>query len=260
MTPVSFVPDHIIEAIADDQPVGPPYASLAGVADDVRALGDGPAPGLSEELALLLRGTSTSAGTGTASFDDALPPLVASRRRTPLAVKVAGLGIIAKVGLGTSIAAASVVGAGAAGVLPGGANDVVRSAIEAVSPFDLDAGSTGTPGSNPDSSGSPSSTGPDQDRGGATTGTDGSGDGDQPPDWSSVDDPPGQTGDTGLTRANETPAEPHVPDATPTTAPRPTPSSTVPPQRPDDPGQGTPGGGPATGTGGDGTGGRGTAG
>jgi hypothetical protein len=266
MTPVSFVPDHIIEAIADERPVGPPYAPLAGLADDVRALGDGPAPDPSAELALLLRGSGAGAEAGTASFDGDIPPLVALRRRSPWAVKVAGLGIVAKVALGSSIAAAGVAGAGAAGVLPGGAGDVVRSAIEALSPFDLGTGSTDEPRSKPDSHGSTGSTGstdvtgPDQGSGGTTTVPDGSGDDDRPPDWSSVDDPPGQTGDTGLERANETPAEPHVPDATATSAPRPTPSSTVPPQRPDDPGPETAGETPATGTGGEGTGGRGTAG
>jgi hypothetical protein len=237
MTPVGIIPDDIIEAIVAERSVRPPYACLVGLADDVRAVGDGPAPDPSAELAALLRGSRA----GSAAFAEDMPTGVAVRRRPSLATKVAGLGVLAKVGLGTSIAAAGVIGGGAAGVLPGGAADVVRSAVEAISPFELGGSPPEQPVSKPDAGSSrDSGTGSDGSDG-ATDAEDGSG-GSRGPRANGVDEPPGQTSDTGLTRANETPAEPHAPDttpATPTTAAHPTPSSTVPP-RPDDPGGGTP--------------------
>jgi hypothetical protein len=133
-------------------------------------------------------------------------------------------------------------GAGAAGVLPDSANDTVRHAIEAVSPVDFGRASTDEHG--PAKTGSPS---PDTTAvpGGSTSGStiaDGASSADHRPDSSAVDVPPGQSDDTGLTRANETPAAPHAPDTTPTTAPDPTPSSTTPSGPPDDPGHANPSG------------------
>ena len=51
--------------------------------------------------------------------------------------KAAGLGLVAKIGVTTTAAAAGVIGAGAAGVLPGDADRVVRDAIEVVTPVEF---------------------------------------------------------------------------------------------------------------------------
>jgi hypothetical protein len=139
--------------------------------------------------------------------------------------KAAGLGLAAKVGLGTSLAAAGVVGAGAAGALPAGADHAVQDAIEVVSPLEF-------PESGPDEAPSPDRFG-DQVSSDATGESDGEKgvDGreiaenapgaEHRPDSAGPDEAPGQSGDTGLTRANETPAAPHVPDTPPSTTPAP---------------------------------------
>ena len=62
--------------------------------------------------------------------------------------KVAGLGLVAKLGLGTSLAAAGVAGAGAAGVMPTAANNAVRGAIEVVSPLEFGPHADETPTTN----------------------------------------------------------------------------------------------------------------
>jgi hypothetical protein len=49
---------------------------------------------------------------------------------------------VAKLGLGTSLAAAGVAGAGVAGVLPAAANDAVRGAIEVVTPVEFHGNDT----------------------------------------------------------------------------------------------------------------------
>jgi hypothetical protein len=235
MTTASFVPDDVIEAIVDGRPVEPPYADLAGFAQQVRALGDGPARRPSAELAALLRGKA-----GASPIDYASPRDTGRRRR--LAAKAAGLGLVAKIGLGTSLAAASVAGAGTAGVLPDAANDTVRRAIEAVSPLDFDDGSTDEPAPTTSSPTSPDATDttavPGDGESGSTI-ADGTSTADHPGS-NAVAEPPGQAGGTGLTRANETPAEPHAPDTTPTTSPHPTPSSTTPASPPDGTGHTTP--------------------
>lgn len=54
-----------------------------------------------------------------------------------IASKVAAFSLAAKVGLGTAVAAASVTGAGAAGVLPGPAQDAVAGVVSQVTPFEF---------------------------------------------------------------------------------------------------------------------------
>lgn len=131
------------------------------------------------------------------------------------------LGAVGKAGLGATVAAAGVLGAGAAGALPGPADDAVRSAIETVSPVDFDA----------------SDDSPERFGGQVSADATGASDGENGVDGPSVaatapgaqhraddaapDDPPGTTGETGLTRANQTPAAPHAPEVAPSTVPAP---------------------------------------
>jgi hypothetical protein len=61
-----------------------------------------------------------------------------------VASKVAGMGMLAKAGLAGAMTLTSVTTAGAAGVLPGPATDVVRGAIENVSPMEFGDGTDGS--------------------------------------------------------------------------------------------------------------------
>lgn len=261
MSATGFLSDDVIEAIVHDRPVDPSWATLAAFTRQVRALGDGPAPRPSSELAALLgRTTAADAGTDVDLVSTARLPVVAMVDRPGPATEPtdvagahrsngssaptgptqptgslerpgtvgAGRRRIAKVVLGVAVATAGVAGAGAVGILPAAANDAVRSAIEAVTPVHF-ADRSDAP-TNAGDHGSDAPTSDDHGSGGTTTIDDGATGADHRPDPSAAGEPPGQSGDTGLTRANETPAEPHAPDTTPTaTAP-----STVPASGPPD--------------------------
>jgi hypothetical protein len=231
MSATPLFSDDLIEAVVADRPLGPAHASLVTFARSVRALGEGPAPRPSAELAALLEH-----GLDTAAEATGVPEGPTAARAAGWAARVAGLGIVAKVALGSSLAAAGVGAAGAAGVLPAPANDTVRHAIESVTPVEFDDGGAGS--DRP----APSSTAPAGDEGDGTdptVGNDATG-ADHPSGGSAVEEPPGQSGETGLTQANETPAAPHAPDSTPAvTSPGATAPSTIPTQGPpDQPGQG----------------------
>jgi hypothetical protein len=139
MSPTGLLDDETIEAIVEGEAVDARFDHLAAFARDVRALGDDPVPPASPALQSVLAG-------------DPRPRLLRRRRGrgvlrhrgrlTTAAAKVAGLGVVAQIGLGTSVAAAGVIAAGAGGVLPDRASRGVRDAIEAVTPVDF-----GSPGS-----------------------------------------------------------------------------------------------------------------
>ena len=246
MAATRFLPDDVIEAIVHDQPVDPVHGPLVAFARTVRSLGDGPAPRPSSELAALLE-HGLDPGTVSPNGDDgddaatvevvADPPRSAAATAAALAGKAAGFGIVAKVALGTALAAAGVGAAGAAGLLPSAANDAVRHAIESVSPIEFDdhddaPGSDDPAPASPGSSESPGTSGGAAERGEPTIADDATG-AEHRPDPGAVDEPPGQSGETGLTRANQTPAAPHAPDSTPAaTTPAATAPSTIPPQGP----------------------------
>lgn len=123
--------DETIEALVAGRPVDERYEPLAAFVRQVRAVADLAAPPPSAALARMLQGE----GVG----GDVLPELASRRRRRAGSrlARAAGVGIAAKVALGASLAAAGVTGAGAVGVLPGGAGDAVRSAVEATTPIDF---------------------------------------------------------------------------------------------------------------------------
>ena len=133
--------------------------------------------------------------------------------------RIAGLGAAAKIGIGVSVAAATVAATGAAGMLPAGASHGVRHAIKTVTPVKFHEAH--------DTHG-------DHDNFGAKVSADAKGDsdGDNGVDGRTVSDeapgaahrstsnsrpaePPGQSGITGLDRANQTPAASHAPDSVP---------------------------------------------
>ena len=123
--------------------------------------------------------------------------------------KVASLGLVAKLGLGTSLAAAGVVGAGVVGVLPAAANNAVRGAVEVVSPMQFDSNdSNGADTPNFGDRVSADATGESD----GVNGVDGQQISDEAPgaahrpDSGPAEEAPGQSGETGLTQANQTPA------------------------------------------------------
>jgi hypothetical protein len=228
--------DDVLEALVRGDAVPSSHASLASFAREVRALEDDPVPAPTDELAALLEGRPM----GVARLAGATG-------------KVAGLGLVAKMALGASLAAAGVVGAGAAGVLPAAASHAVRDAIEVVTPvhFNEDQDHPENFGDRVSSDATGESDG--------ENGVDGRQISDEAPgaahrgDSSRPGDPPGETGLTGQTRADETPAvtapgqvdpgadgDGQNDDETPATTDQDhTPQSTVPPTRGDEgpPGQ-----------------------
>jgi hypothetical protein len=153
------------------------------------------------------------------------------------ASKLISLGLVAKVGLGVTVATASVAGAGAAGVLPDQANERARDAIEAVTPVEFDDPADDH-GDNFGSVVSSDATGESD----GEPGVDGSeisemapGAANRPTDPGQAPAEAGQPDATGTDRATETPAASYLPDGagapeeTPSTpAAREAPPSTVP--------------------------------
>lgn len=253
MAPTPLLDDLTIEMILDGDQVPAAFGSLAAFGAGVRAVGDGPAPRPSPALAHLL---ATGSDGVTASLaapgvsDDLAPTTLDQRRQRRFTLaKVAGLGVVAKVGLAATTAAAGVVGAGAAGMLPGEASRVVRDAIEVVTPVEFrddeqgdrqgDGGQVGGgPGANDGGdatdSGSPSEPGDHGDR--VSTDATGESDGDPGVDGSEISqDAPGAS-----QRPSETPGQD---DTTGPPADAGTPPVTVPPGdpgKPADPGSPSP--------------------
>ena len=137
----ALLDDRAIDALIDGEPVAAWAEPLAVFAARVRAAGEGRPPRPSPALARLLAGGLAPDGAAPATE----PLLVAvpvqrgapASRRRLVASRVAGIGLVAKVAIGATAAAAGVIGAGAAGILPGSAGRVVRDAIEFVTPVEF---------------------------------------------------------------------------------------------------------------------------
>jgi hypothetical protein len=125
MPPTGLLDDETIEAIVAGDAVDARFDQLAAFAHQARKLRDEPLPPPSTALSTVFAGRGPTAS------------VIHPRRLAAGFAKVAGLGAVAKIGLGSFAAAASVVGAGAAGVLPDDANDQVRGAIEVLTPVDF---------------------------------------------------------------------------------------------------------------------------
>ena len=153
MSPSRKIDDDAIEAVLRGEQVDERFEPLVTFAHEVRvARASEPVPPASAELLALLEGTepvvlrpvvdpirADSLRTGRSRRSP-------RRKRVPFAsglasasAKLAGLGALTKIGLGTSVALASVTAAGAAGVMPESANDAVRGAIETVTPVEFPA-------------------------------------------------------------------------------------------------------------------------
>jgi hypothetical protein len=229
MEAARHIHDDVIEAIIRGKPVPGVHEPVVAFARQVRAIGEGPVPAPSAELAALLGGRARPRLrlVGSTRLAGASPGGRSGRNRmlgidraAGITGKVAGLSLVAKLGLGTSLAAAGVAGAGAAGVMPTAANNAVRGAIEVVSPLEFGPHDDDTPTDNFGNRVSADATG-DSD---GVNGVEGRQIADDAPgavhrpDPGAVDESPGQSGDPGLARANDTPAAPHAPDSLPPAA------------------------------------------
>jgi len=200
MTP-TWLDDDTIEAMVSGDDVDARFGQLTAFVHTVRSLGEGPAPRPSSRLEGVFAGSV------------AIAPARGGRRRTlprglsTAAAKLAALGLAAKIGLGTAVAAAGVAGAGAAGILPDQANDQVRRGIEAVSPVEFDH-----PGDDADGHRETGENFGDRVSSDATgesdgeNGVDGQQISDEAPGAEHRPDDPGQNGQD---QANETPAADH---------------------------------------------------
>ena len=118
MPPALHLDDATVAAILDGDRPRPALDDLAAFSAGVMAVGDGAPPRRSPELAALLTEGAPSAGAVVRT-----PRAQRSRSRlASVLAKAAGLGLVAKIGVTTTAAAAGVIGAGAAGVLPGDAD------------------------------------------------------------------------------------------------------------------------------------------
>jgi hypothetical protein len=217
--------DETSEAIMRCDEVDPRLDHLAAFAKHVRDLGDTPSPPASPALrALIASGGRPGRGATRRSR-------MFAERTTSASGKMTSLGLAAKLGVGTAVAAIGMAGAAAAGVLPDQANDAVRHAVEAVTPVEF----TEPADEHPTSFGERVS----KDATGASDGqhgVDGDVISDEAPGAAHRPADPGAPAATGLDRAGETPAAPHLPD------------DTLPPQadEPDGPPDTTPAGPAAT--------------
>ena len=175
--------DEIVEALIRGDDVPAVHAPLATFTREVRALGEEPVPAPSNELTALLEG-----------------------RPLGVVARVTGAKRLVRVGVGASLTAAGILGAGAVGLLPAAANNAVRGAIEVVTPVQFD-----DPQDHPANFGDRVSSDATGESDGVN-GVDGQEISDENPGagqrngGSSPDAPPGQTGVTGEDRAGQTPA------------------------------------------------------
>lgn len=203
------IEDAAIEAFFAGNGAGGEMASLAAFAEEVRAVAQGPVPAPSAQLATMLaHGFSTEQSPAAGAVPAPVQRATRRSRRVAVAELFGNLGMAAKAALGIGIVAAGITGAGAAGALPGPAQDALAAAVEAATPFSF-----------PDSASDSADFG---DRV-STDATDGGVDGKEISEEAKENGDahradggaPDEPGQNGLDRAGETPAAGHVPTAPP---------------------------------------------
>ena len=221
------IDDAAIEALCTGGDAGAELAELAVFTDELYGRGAGSVPTPSVALAAMLaEGFFTEKGDLPATAASNVPgpaPQAAGlpkwRKRKMIGEFLAGLSVAAKATFGISMAAASVTAAGAAGVLPDPAQNAVSAAVEAMTPFSF-----------------PDKASDKADFGGrvSTDATDGGVDGEviseeakENGEANRADDAgrPEAPGQTGLDKANETPAAGRVPTSVPAGKPATAPSA-----------------------------------
>jgi hypothetical protein len=199
MSLTRLLDDEASEAIMRSDAVDPGLEHLAVFVRQVRNLGDGPSPPASPALRALIASGGGLAGTAERN------PMFADQTMTATG-RLAGLGFAAKLGLGTAAAALSMAGAAAAGVLPDQANDAVRHAVEAVTPVEFTEPADEHPTNFGDRVSRDATGASDGQRG-----VDGDTISDEAPGAVHRPTDPGDPASTGLNRAAQTPAAPHLP-------------------------------------------------
>jgi hypothetical protein len=147
--------DTDFDMLLDGVAIDPRLVPLTRIVDDVHIVAGGPPPSPTVELATVLRGDlvadedlspGAASAARTARWRAPPSPRPASRQRSLARIpsRLGAMSLAAKAALGLAVAGAGAVGAGVAGVLPDPAADVVRRAVEAITPFELpDAGAGG---------------------------------------------------------------------------------------------------------------------
>jgi hypothetical protein len=240
--PVPNLDERALDALLSGAPAAQSgFDWLVPFVEDLGGAASTAAPVVKPALAALLtQGFSTEKGdlpataasnvTGPAPQAAGLPKwrkkkMLISELLAGLATKLAGLGLVAKAGLGLTLAAASTTAAGAAGVLPSPAQHAVATVVDAATPFTFpnganvktNFGATVSTDATGASDGVPGVNGKavsDAAKDKAHT------DGSTPTTTDTV--APGTStavgannGATGLDRANQTPAAGHVPTSVP---------------------------------------------
>jgi hypothetical protein len=214
--PVPPLDDRALEALLNGAHPGQSGLDwLLPFVEDLDRAAQEPAPVVRPALAVLLRDGFTPADTSPAQAPapaPVLPSPTPARPRPALRaalLRVAGLSVLAKAGLGASVALAGTTAAGAAGVLPDPAQRAIAAVVAASTPFTFpdttDKSSRGPVVSAPPA-GVAGDTGPPSSLPPSSRGAAGS------PADNGVGANPGVT---GLDRANQTPAAGHVPTSVP---------------------------------------------
>lgn len=239
--PVPPLDDRALEALLSGAPSAQSgFDWLVPFVEDLERASQEPAPVVKPALALLLKeGFPPATGTVPVTAPEnavpaapspapaALPPAPRTERAVLRPVlrgalgRVAGLGLVAKAGLGFGLVAASTTAAGAAGVLPDPAQHAVAKVVGAATPFTFPdkASDKADHGRNVSADATGASDGVAGVDGKAvsdaakTTPGNGSTPAGTPPNSTGVG--PSDTGATGLDRANETPAAGHAPTSVP---------------------------------------------
>jgi hypothetical protein len=230
--PVPPLDDRALEALLSGAPSAQSgFDWLVPFVEDLERASQEPAPVVKPALALLLK-EGFSPVTGAAPVVSgpapaALPPAPRTERAVLRPVlrgalgRAAGLGLVAKAGLGFGLVAASTTAAGAAGVLPDPAQHAVAKVVGAATPFTFPdkASDKADHGRNVSADATGASDGVAGVDGKAvsdaakTTPANGSTPAGTPANGTGVG--PSDTGATGLDRANETPAAGNVPTSVP---------------------------------------------
>ena len=141
--------DAAAEAILTGRPVpDPALRPVAGLVAEMRSFAREPAPAPSAELVAILAGGPVGDTGDDAAATEVWPASAVRGRRarhgrsgarplSRLLRNAAAAGLAARVALGAGVAAASMTGAAAAGVLPGPVQDAMADVMETVTPFEF---------------------------------------------------------------------------------------------------------------------------
>lgn len=141
--------DAAAEAILTGRPVpDPALRPVAGLVAEMRSFTRAPAPAPSAKLAAILAGGPVGAAGADAAATEVSPVSAVRNRRAGrgrsdtkplfrLLRNAAAAGLAARVALGAGVAAASMTGAAAAGVLPDPVQHAIADVMETVTPFEF---------------------------------------------------------------------------------------------------------------------------